>query len=302
MAVLLPAVLMGPTVGLEFLHPLAVSVLGGLVTTLFLALFVLPAVYLRVAGRPAARAFEVARPAGTRRAAGRATHPRPRGRAGLNRPGAPNARDHLGDRMRYERGRRGPSSRLLAGLLALVVAGTAGCAGGSADEETDGGANGKAATVEPVAGSDIPRVTLSDKAAERLGLTVVPVRSQASAGHHPARHPLPGRRLRHAGAGVHLRQPVAVRLHPGAADDRRGEGRHRAAGRRSCGRHSGGDDRSPGAVGRRDGVGGEDWTHDAATAGTAPGTDEHDALDRRLELEVSLHRDCHRRRTHVFRH
>jgi hypothetical protein len=82
--------------------------------------------------------------------------------------------------MRCERGRRGPSSRLLAGLLALVVAGTAGCAGGAADEETDGSANGKAATVEPVAGSDIPRVTLSDKAAERLGLTIVPVRSQVS--------------------------------------------------------------------------------------------------------------------------
>jgi Cu/Ag efflux pump CusA len=57
-AVLLPAVLMGPTAGMEFLHPLAVSVLGGLVTTLFLALFVLPAVYLRAAGRRAGQAFE----------------------------------------------------------------------------------------------------------------------------------------------------------------------------------------------------------------------------------------------------
>jgi hypothetical protein len=37
--------------GLEFLHPLAVAVLGGLVTTLFLALVVLPAAYLGVAER-----------------------------------------------------------------------------------------------------------------------------------------------------------------------------------------------------------------------------------------------------------
>jgi Cu/Ag efflux pump CusA len=59
-AVLLPAVLMGPTVGLEFLHPLAVSVLGGLVTTSFLALFVLPAVYLRVTDRRAGRVFDTA--------------------------------------------------------------------------------------------------------------------------------------------------------------------------------------------------------------------------------------------------
>ncbi len=75
-AVLLPAVLMGPTAGLEFLHPLAVSVLGGLVTTLFLALFVLPAVYLRVADG------EQAGPSRSRTcrdtpSSRRATHPRP---------------------------------------------------------------------------------------------------------------------------------------------------------------------------------------------------------------------------------
>jgi Cu/Ag efflux pump CusA len=55
-AVMLPAVVMGSVAGLEFLHPLAVAVLGGLVTTLVLALVVLPAAYLGAAGR---------RPAGT---------------------------------------------------------------------------------------------------------------------------------------------------------------------------------------------------------------------------------------------
>ena len=50
-AVLAPAAVMGATAGLEFLHPLAMSVLGGLVTTLYLALFVLPSVYLRLADR-----------------------------------------------------------------------------------------------------------------------------------------------------------------------------------------------------------------------------------------------------------
>jgi len=49
--VLAPAAVMGATTGLEFLHPLALSVLGGLVTTLYLALFVLPSVYLRLADR-----------------------------------------------------------------------------------------------------------------------------------------------------------------------------------------------------------------------------------------------------------
>ena len=50
-AVLAPAAVMGATAGLEFLHPLAISVLGGLVTTLYLALFVLPPVYLSLADR-----------------------------------------------------------------------------------------------------------------------------------------------------------------------------------------------------------------------------------------------------------
>lgn len=82
--------------------------------------------------------------------------------------------------MRGDLGRHGVAFRLLPVLLAVIVAGTAACAGGNADEASDGSANGKAATVEQVAGSDIPRVTLSDQAAERLGVTTVPVRSQVS--------------------------------------------------------------------------------------------------------------------------
>jgi Cu/Ag efflux pump CusA len=43
----LPFVIMGSRPGLEVVHPMAVVLLGGLVTTTFLALFVLPALYLR---------------------------------------------------------------------------------------------------------------------------------------------------------------------------------------------------------------------------------------------------------------
>ena len=83
--------------------------------------------------------------------------------------------------MRSETGRRSMPFRLVAGLLTgLVVAGTAGCAGGNADEGTDGSANGKAATVEQVTGTETPRITLSDKAAARLGVTTDPVRLQVS--------------------------------------------------------------------------------------------------------------------------
>jgi Cu/Ag efflux pump CusA len=47
-AVLLPAVLFGAVPGADVLHPLAAVVLGGLATSTLLALFVLPALYLRL--------------------------------------------------------------------------------------------------------------------------------------------------------------------------------------------------------------------------------------------------------------
>ena len=43
----LPFVIMGSGPGLEVVHPMAVVLLGGLVTTTFLSLFVLPSLYLR---------------------------------------------------------------------------------------------------------------------------------------------------------------------------------------------------------------------------------------------------------------
>jgi len=50
-AVMLPFVVAGSRPGLELVHPLAVVVLGGLVTSTLVSLFVLPALYLRFAGR-----------------------------------------------------------------------------------------------------------------------------------------------------------------------------------------------------------------------------------------------------------
>jgi Cu/Ag efflux pump CusA len=52
-AAMLPLALMGGAAGLEVVHPMAVVLLGGLVTSLALSLFVLPALYLRFeTGRP----------------------------------------------------------------------------------------------------------------------------------------------------------------------------------------------------------------------------------------------------------
>jgi hypothetical protein len=82
--------------------------------------------------------------------------------------------------MRSETGRRPLVGRLLAGLLTGLVAVVASGCAGTAEEASDGGANGDAAKVEQVAGSDIPRITLSDKAVERLGVATDPVATQAS--------------------------------------------------------------------------------------------------------------------------
>jgi CzcA family heavy metal efflux pump len=50
-AVMLPFVIAGDRPGLEVVHPMAVVVLGGLVTSTLVGLFVLPALYLRIGGR-----------------------------------------------------------------------------------------------------------------------------------------------------------------------------------------------------------------------------------------------------------
>jgi hypothetical protein len=71
--------------------------------------------------------------------------------------------------------------RLTAGLLAgLIALGVSGCAGSGDAGEEDGSANGDAAKVEQVPGSDFPRITLSDAAVERLGVATDAVRMQAS--------------------------------------------------------------------------------------------------------------------------
>jgi len=90
------------------------------------------------------------------------------------------ARSRWGDRMRNKTGRRVLAGRLLAGLTAgLIAVGVTGCAGG-ANEEENGSANGDAAKVEQVDGSNIPMITLSPEAAERLGVATDPVTMQPS--------------------------------------------------------------------------------------------------------------------------
>ena len=54
-AVLLPAAVLGSRAGLEFLHPLAVTMLGGLVSLLVVQGYVLPALLATAPGHTPAR-------------------------------------------------------------------------------------------------------------------------------------------------------------------------------------------------------------------------------------------------------
>jgi Cu/Ag efflux pump CusA len=50
--IVLPFVALGDVAGLEILHPAAVAILGGLVTSTMLTLFVIPALYPRFVAKP----------------------------------------------------------------------------------------------------------------------------------------------------------------------------------------------------------------------------------------------------------
>jgi Cu/Ag efflux pump CusA len=54
--VFVPVLLMGSKAGYELVHPMAAPIIGGVVTTALLSLFVLPVLYLRFASAPAAEA------------------------------------------------------------------------------------------------------------------------------------------------------------------------------------------------------------------------------------------------------
>jgi Cu/Ag efflux pump CusA len=87
-AVLAPLAILGTQPGLEFLHPMAVTMLGGLVSLLLVQLFVLPALLLTTAGRAAPEQQGPDQPGL------RPGQPEPHPEQPAGRPGQPDSRPH----------------------------------------------------------------------------------------------------------------------------------------------------------------------------------------------------------------
>ena len=148
--VLAPIVAVGSVPGFEIVHPMAVVVLGGLLTTMLVTLFVVPVLYLRFGSVPDHDDWtdELFAPA-----------PEPQPAPVEERSGV----------LRFTRLAR-------AALPAMATLLLASCAGAVADEYT---IEHEPAHVEKVAGSDHVKITLEDRAAQRLAIKTTEVRKAA---------------------------------------------------------------------------------------------------------------------------
>jgi hypothetical protein len=147
--VLAPIAAVGNVPGFEIVHPLAVVVLGGLVTTTLLTLFVVPVLYLRF-GSVSDRDIwtdELLSP-------------------------IPEQPTPVGDRAGVLRWTRLATTALP--LLATLL--LSGCAGAVSDAYT---IEHEPAHVEAIPGSDRVRITLEEPAAKRLAIRTVSVRKAA---------------------------------------------------------------------------------------------------------------------------
>jgi len=154
--VLLPLVVFGGVVGREILLPLAVIILGGLVTSALVTLFVLPALYLRFGdksqGDPVLTQSE---PAGS-----------------LIDGEASVVVDNSSSMIQpLSRGVLRRGKRSLIGLLLVAGLGLPACA----PVESDAFDGEEAAVLEEVDGTDLLQVTLTARASERLGIETAAV-------------------------------------------------------------------------------------------------------------------------------
>ncbi|MEU0404300.1 efflux RND transporter permease subunit [Streptomyces sp. NPDC006197] len=183
----LPAVVLGTIEGMEVLHPLAVVVLGGLVTSTLVTLFIVPALYIRFFPSPGGL--------GQRR-----TGPEPGLSTAGRAPGATAADDGRAERRGAPRsgpGRRLSRRRWAAGLSAAGVL-LAGGASLSACADPQSSAAPAAehseeppAEIEEVEEGKIPHLTLAEDTVHRIHLTTEPLRQAPLDGAGPPQTLIP---------------------------------------------------------------------------------------------------------------
>ena len=202
-AALLPFAVLGDVAGNEITHSTAAVVIGGLVTSTVLSLFVLPALYLHLAHGAVA---------GARRTRGDGAGARPR-------HACPESRTE-GKRSCSSTSEPGPPSR-----PPHVAVAVAGC--GKAETFNNEAASDEGPSrLEQVKGSDLPRVVLTAQGGAAHRYRDVRRASRGAPGAQPAArpggHPLRGGGLRRRGPRLHVRQPAT-------ADVRADPDPHRAA-------------------------------------------------------------------------
>ncbi|WP_369142333.1 efflux RND transporter permease subunit [Streptomyces sp. R44] len=183
----LPAVFLGTVEGMEVLHPLAVVVLGGLVTSTLVTLFIVPALYIRFYPSPGGVRRRPTGPEPAPATAGPAPHEAAADDGRTERRAAP----HGGSRRRRT-GRRwavglSAAGLLLAGGAGLTACGDSDSSSASAAEHTDQ----PPAEIEEVTEGKIPHLTLAEDTVKRIHLTTEPLRQAPLDGVGPARTLIP---------------------------------------------------------------------------------------------------------------
>ncbi|MGW5779440.1 efflux RND transporter permease subunit [Streptomyces sp. NPDC003863] len=191
----LPAVFLGTVEGMEVLHPLAVVVLGGLVTSTLVTLFIVPALYIRFFSAPGGRGQRRVGPEPDLSTAG----PAP------DVPAADDGRTQRREERREDRreaprggpGRSRTGRRWAVGLSAagLLLAGGAGLTACSDSHSSSASAAEHSeqppAEIEQVPEGKIPHLTLAEDTAARIHITTEPLRQAPLDGTGPPQTLIP---------------------------------------------------------------------------------------------------------------
>jgi len=176
---LVPLVISGDLPGQEIAYPMAIVILGGLVTSMLLSLFIIPSLYLRFGAKKASPEPTINRGSTTiamepgvgQQDGAQSDTVQPDGTVPVDDPEP--------DTVKLKRVRH--SQRFLFGVLLMIAALLlAGCA--QTAPASNAGQGVPPARVERIAGTNLSRVILTAQAARRIGIETAPVGSEQVGG------------------------------------------------------------------------------------------------------------------------